>query len=78
MLAQTTTKIKQTIHSKIKNKRVFRYYVYRVSLQRSSLDFRNSKTHQMEHKKLSIGISILVISIFENTTDEINDVTHFI
>ena len=53
------------------------------------LDFRTSKnkknrrslkltlTHQMEHKKLVTGISISIISAFENTTDENNDMTLF-
>ena len=31
----------------------------------------------MEHKKLVTGISISIISAFENTTDENNDMTRF-
>ena len=57
-------------------------------LQRSSTRFPNFEkknrkslkltlTHQMEHKKLVTGISISIISVFENTTDENNDMAPF-
>ena len=64
--------------------------VSRFLLQRSSARFPNFRkkkknrrslkltlTHQMEHKKLVTGISISIISAFENTTDENNDMTPF-
>ena len=57
-------------------------------LQRSSARFPNFEkknrkslkltlTHQKEHKNLVTRISILIISVFESTTDENNDMTPF-
>ena len=63
--------------------------VSRFLFQRSSARFPNFEkkknrkslkltlTHQMEHKKLVTGISISIISAFENTTDENSDMKPF-